>query len=89
MEELASHGLAGQEIARVRLDQAISIKQGKEELFLSSRKELEATLGDGGSFTRFKGCAIIPSVRRKNSIPSVKMTIRGYQASFDSTSTRI
>ena len=41
MEELASHGLTGQEIARVRLDQAISIKQGKKELILSSRKELE------------------------------------------------
>ena len=41
MEELANHGLVGQEIARVRLDQSISIKQGKEELFLSTRKELE------------------------------------------------
>ena len=41
MEELANHGLTGQEIARVRLDQAISIKQGKKELILSSRKELE------------------------------------------------
>ena len=41
MKELANHGLTGQEIARVRLDQAISIKQGKKELILSSRKELE------------------------------------------------
>jgi phosphoribosylformylglycinamidine synthase len=41
MEELANNGLNGQEIARVRLDQAISIKQGKEELIFSSRKELE------------------------------------------------
>jgi phosphoribosylformylglycinamidine synthase len=41
MEELANHGLNGQKIARVRLDQAISIKQGKKELILSSRKELE------------------------------------------------
>ncbi|MBT3868123.1 MAG: hypothetical protein HOF19_09450 [Gammaproteobacteria bacterium] len=41
MKELANHGLTGQEIARIRLDQAISIKQGKKELILSSRKELE------------------------------------------------
>jgi phosphoribosylformylglycinamidine synthase len=41
MEELANHGLDGQEIARVRLDQAISIKKGEKELIFSSRKELE------------------------------------------------
>ena len=41
MKELANHGLTGQEIARIRFDQVISIKQGKKELILSSRKELE------------------------------------------------
>jgi phosphoribosylformylglycinamidine synthase len=41
MAELANHGLTGQEIARVRLDKAISIKQGTKELVLSSRSELE------------------------------------------------
>ncbi len=41
MAELASHGLAAREIARVRPDQAISIKQAKQELILSSRGELE------------------------------------------------
>ncbi|MBT5702378.1 MAG: phosphoribosylformylglycinamidine synthase, partial [Gammaproteobacteria bacterium] len=41
MEELANHGLTGQEIARVRLDQAIRIEQGKKALFSSSRKALE------------------------------------------------
>jgi len=42
MEELANQGLVGQEVARVRLDQSISIKRGQEELFSSSRRELEA-----------------------------------------------
>lgn len=41
MKELANHGLTGQEIARIRFDQVVSIKQGKKELILSSRKELE------------------------------------------------
>ena len=41
MKELVNHGLTGQEIARIRFDQAISIKQGEKELILSSRKELE------------------------------------------------
>ena len=41
MKELANHGLTGQEIARIRFDQAISIKQEEKELILSSRKELE------------------------------------------------
>jgi len=41
MEELANHGLTGQEIARVRLDQAIRVEQGKKALFSSSRKALE------------------------------------------------
>ena len=41
MKELANHGLTGQEIAGIRFDQAISIKQEEKELILSSRKELE------------------------------------------------
>ncbi len=41
LEELASHGLAPREIARVRLDQVVSIKHKKQTLILSSRGELE------------------------------------------------
>jgi phosphoribosylformylglycinamidine synthase len=41
MEALANHGLTAYEVARVRLDQAVSIKQGNKELILSSRSELE------------------------------------------------